>query len=357
MNIRITLIILLLKGTIMFANGGMYRNISVVNDTIKLNGRYEKLQNSVVFGYPGTGISIRTDAKTLVLNCKDKGTNFLQIIVNDKVHSVLQLKSSTVAYMIKLEEGIKNIVIIKRTETEFGNIEIFGISVNKEAKLYEYPNSSVKFMFIGNSITCGYGNEAVSEKSPYEAKTENSYLSYASMVGRRFGAETHLVAYSGRGIVRNWAQIPPFRETMNDLFQRALANDTTSTWNHGLFVPQYIFINLGTNDTSPGYDIEKDYFIAGYKKMLNQLFLLYPESKVVMLVSQMLEPDKRELVNSWLSEIKSDLNKPELYLFELSKQDGSLGFGADYHPSIKQNEKNALELELLLQNLWTEVRT
>lgn len=325
--------------------------IPVDNKYIFYPGRYDMKGDNVEIGFPGSFLKIKTDAPRVTFRIEDLGENFIQVVVDQKATEIIQLRKDSIEYSVTLPGGTHSVELFKRTESEFGSILFKGLVIDNKSSLYPVEEKNLKIMFIGNSITCGYGNEGADEHAPYIAKTENAYLSYASITARAFNADYHLVAYSGRGIVRNWAQQPPFVENMQDIFERSIADDKESKWDHRKFIPDQVIINLGTNDTSPGYEIEQERFIAGYKNLLNRLYSLYPSVSVVMISSQMVHDNDREQINNWLRSILKDTTYKNLHHLELSEQDGSLGYGADYHPSVKQNEKNAAELISFLKGI------
>ena len=63
------------------------------------------------------------------------------------------------------------------------------------------PHSTRKMEFIGDSDTCGFGNEgkASSAKNLFgmKGRMENVYNGYACVTARMFGAEEHVLAWSG----------------------------------------------------------------------------------------------------------------------------------------------------------------
>ena len=63
---------------------------------------------------------------------------------------------------------------------------------------------SRKIEFIGNSITCGYGNEGTNKFQGFEYETENHYYSYAAITARNLKAQHWVVARSGIGAYRNY---------------------------------------------------------------------------------------------------------------------------------------------------------
>ena len=64
--------------------------------------------------------------------------------------------------------------------------EFWGFLLDEGRSLVEAPAlPSRKIEFIGNSITCGYGNEGTDKFEHFEYETENHYYSYASIAARR----------------------------------------------------------------------------------------------------------------------------------------------------------------------------
>ena len=61
-----------------------------------------------------------------------------------------------------------------------------------------------------------------------------------------------------------------------------------------------------------------------------------------------------ENVSKTLNKVVEEANKAgdkEVYRFDMTPQTGSLGMGADYHPSLWQHEKMAGELTAYLRSL------
>ena len=83
--------------------------------------------------------------------------------------------------------------------------EFWGFVLDKGCKLVEAPALPArKLEFIGNSITCGYGNEGTNAKEGFSYETENHYYSYASLAARALDAQHWVVARSGIGAYRNF---------------------------------------------------------------------------------------------------------------------------------------------------------
>ena len=93
---------------------------------------------------------------------------------------------------------------------------------NKRGKLIEY---------IGNSITCGYGNEGGMGQT-FCAETENHYMTYAAITSRNFNARHFAVCRSGIGIYRNWDGPEDGNDDcMTNLYSRIFLYDEAPLYN------------------------------------------------------------------------------------------------------------------------------
>ena len=79
-----------------------------------------------------------------------------------------------------------------------------------------------------------------------------------------------------------------------------------------------------------------------------------PKAKIVFLTGSMLLDKELELAKKILDEVAAEANKAgdkEVYRFNMTPQDGNIGYGNDWHPSIWQHEKMAAELTAYLRAL------
>ena len=54
---------------------------------------------------------------------------------------------------------------------------------------------------IGDSISCGYGNEAANEHEHFSPTTENAYFSYGAIAARAFNADYTCIAWKWEKVV------------------------------------------------------------------------------------------------------------------------------------------------------------
>ncbi len=57
-----------------------------------------------------------------------------------------------------------------------------------------------RLLFIGDSITAGYGVLCNDTAAPFAAETESAYHTYAAVAARALDADAHVIAFSGKGV-------------------------------------------------------------------------------------------------------------------------------------------------------------
>ena len=140
---------------------------------------------------------------------------------------------------------------------------------------------------------------------------------------------------------------------MNDCYGQTLLYDTTCPWDFSRFTPDVVCVNLGTNDTSTKpYDTKLLY--QGFEKLYHQIRGHYPGAKLVFLTGSLLNGDGLKDVKNALDKLVKETQKAgekEIYRFDFTPADGSLLYGASWHPSIWQQEMMAGELTAYLRAL------
>jgi lysophospholipase L1-like esterase len=250
----------------------------------------------------------------------------------------------------KQKDVLHTLVVSKATEAANGQITITkigaqGLSTPKE-------NYKTKIEFIGNSITCGYGNdmEIPCGNGSKWYDQHNAYWSYAPRTARALNAQFMISAISGAGIYRNWNSNGP---TVPQQYENAFLNtDSTSKWNFNNFMPDIVTIALGTNDMSKGdgktprSPFDKNEFISNYKKFIGTIYSHYPNAQLVLLNSPMVGGENNVLLKECLTTIQTDINnqakplKPiKTFWFNAMQPKG-----CGYHPSIEDDDVMAQQL-------------
>lgn len=219
--------------------------------------------------------------------------------------------------------------------------------------------------FIGNSITCGYGNEANGASDHFQYETENHYYSYAQLCARQLQARAHIVARSGIGAYRhyngpktgtpstNMDKQYEYTNYVTDASLRQQNSFNAQRWDFGRFRPDVVCINLGTNDLSTNnYDVKL--FQQGYWELLQMVRRHNPQAKIVLLCGSMLGGKELDVAKKALNEIAEKAKKAgdeNVFRMDFSPSTGALRYGADYHPSLWQHQQMAAELTAFLRPL------
>jgi lysophospholipase L1-like esterase len=234
------------------------------------------------------------------------------------------------------------VYLVKAPEGFAGEWVFSGFDLPNNGQAVSWPEPDTRrILFIGDSITCGYGIEADGPETPLRNQDQNFCLTYAGLTARALKADYEVVARSGIGFYRNYnGPLEGSTDNMPALFDRVHFRHKNPVWNHEQFTPDLILINLGTNDFSTdGPDVEL--LVSSGVEFLNRLNSLYPDSRLLLLAGPL------QKSNEYHSVLQSMLDQ-SVYneagaLFVQSPQ-GSLGFGTHWHPSIRQARKNADEL-------------
>lgn len=331
-------------------------DISGTYPHIGLSGRFHaSASGSLHCAWPGSQVTLRFHGTGLQATIRDWSGDcegdHLAILLDDAPPTTLALKpgSHTYEIAVNLAEGEHTVSLFKQTEASVGHIEYEGFSFRGGTILPSPPNSSRRIEYIGDSITCGYGNTAASEEESFKPSTENHYLSYGRLTARTLNADCHVIAWSGEGILRNAAGdvVHPIPSMIGQI----LPPTDKPAWNFAQWMPQVVVIHAGTNDFATGIP-DREAFIDTYYALVEKLYRLYCFPYIFCCLSPMLTDESpkgenhRTVARSYLHEIKDRAEKDgiqSLHLLEFKTlQSGE--FGADGHPNLAAHRRMAKTL-------------
>ncbi len=299
--------------------------------------------------FPGTQIRANFTGSSISMKAKP-GSGYFMVNVDNaparKIFFGTQDSIINIAHDLKGSRHTVNVMLA--FEGHKARPEFRGFILDDGCSLAGEPSMPVrKLEFIGNSITCGYGVEAQNEKVHFSDSTENHYYTYAAISSRSLNAQHMVVARSGIGMYRNYnGPREGSEDNMPRWYEYTSIYDNSQKWDHSKYNADVICINLGTNDFSTkGYDTSR--YCANYEAFVKHLRKLHPKAKIVMLTGPMLMGDTNKMHISLLDDVYKKLCNggiKDIYRFNFTPQTGSLGYGADYHPSKAQQQKMANEL-------------
>ena len=334
------------------------QHISAADSHIQYVGRVSMTNpESPRFTFPGVQIRSGFTGTSLRMVAKPRSGYFMAQIDGAAPFKVgfNAERDSVVTLATALPYGEHQVRLMYVTEGFARRAEFRGFIVDEGCSLTNAPAPAERCIeFIGNSITCGYGVESTKASDPFLDETCNHYYTYAAQTARNLGADHIVVARSGIGVYRNYdGPTTGDSISMNTEYGHTLLYDATESWDFSRFTPQLVCINLGTNDTSTT-GADPTLLKQGYERLLRQVRTAYPAAKIVFLCGSMMNGDALTLARTTMDAVVSEANAAgdaDVFRFDFTPQDGTLGYGASWHPSYWQQQKMADELTPFLRQL------
>lgn len=289
--------------------------------------------SEVELSFLGTGVKVML---------RETGLDQLQIVVDGEPTQVLKLVKGDATYLVaeNLPVGKHVVQLVKRTEAFVGTIQFLGFDVDGSLRWPLKARHVIEV--IGDSISCGYGNEAKSKAEHFSVDTENAYGTYGAIAARELRADLVDVSFSGR---KMWPD-----NTIPEIYDLALPDDKTSTWDLSQEIPDVIVINLATNDFGRVSPDEKKWTEA-YAAFIQRLRERAPHARIYCAIGPMISdtwPPKVKALSTlqhYLIDVvglRAKVGDNNLRVLEFVTQDEARdGFGADSHPNIVTHESMA----------------
>lgn len=333
--------------------------VSAFDSNIRYTGRYSIVSGKYIrFGYPGFQIRTVFQGSSLKMKMKPNSGYYMVEIDNQQPHKILFSETDSVTTIAEgLNNGEHNATITFITEGLKHRPQFWGFILDDGCRLPSVPRMPKHRMeFIGNSITCGFGNEGRSATEKFSYSTQNQYYTYEAITCRNLDSECLVVARSGIGIYRNCGgNLAGDKIIMPTVYPYTIYGTQGEKWDFSKYTPEVVCINLGTNDTSsPKYNHEK--FLSSYYNFYKTLRSNYPKAKIVILSGTMIRKgsSREKILNELLDKVKEKANNDgdnEVYRFDMTPEDGSCPWGSCYHPSIMRHEIMAKELTAFIKSI------
>lgn len=285
------------------------------NSSVSFSGVWENVDGVHRSSAPGAGftfyVSFPKDGGSVTAELE--GESFFEIFVDGADVGFVQT-SEKKAYMLVsgLKAGSHQIEVFHRSESLPGDFKVYGVGVSKNGK-FEEPvkraDVNRRIAFIGDSYTVGYGVEAKNTDDGTPFEMTNTTKSYAFLLARKLFADFRIFAFSGRGLVRNYAGIVPEwpipRLIEHTVPGMAEAGKGGAPYDASAWHPQVIVVFIGINDfQGEGPHPSEDEFAKEYHKLLSKLrkehngvkFLLlstrvWPESLLIPAVQRVYDEE------------------------------------------------------------------
>ncbi len=316
---------------------------------VHLVGRHDGCdETGVRMAWSGTGFVAHFSGTGLRISQSGAAVQYTVLVDGELGANLLTTRGTDTYDVVSgLAEGEHTVEVYRRGEASFGVTTLQGVEAVDGELLAPPAPPARRIEIVGDSITCGYGNEGADTSCSFSADTENHYLAYGAVLARAQDAEVSTIAWSGRGVVVNYGgdtASPP----MPAYFERAVPQDSSTVWAFS-WEPDTVIVNLGTNDYSTDNDPEAEVFIDGYEALLLNIRQRYPNAYILCTIGPLLSGADLSTARANIAAAvtnRNDAGDDRVATYELTANNPSPG--CDWHPSIATHSAMADELSVPL---------
>ena len=332
--------------------------------SLRLSGRTLYREKTLYLLHAASYIDFEFEGHLLEAELESEGGGedyeaWVGIYINDMEQSYrrINLQKGNQRYLLWENSSREkvHIRIVKMSENQYAYTAVNKFIMDVDALIQKTPEKERRIEFVGDSITCGFGNEGKAGDG-FITETENPLKAYGALTARKLDCDFTIVAWSGIGIISSW--IPPEVEESNT---EVLVPKVYPYVDYGLFMRKgwspveaydydhdncdLIVVNLGTNDSSYTRDNteRRQEFQTAYQKFLQYLRATHRDKTIICTAGAMTDLLNHEIEAAVDMVRKADKDNM-IYYMQFSQPDTEDGEGAVGHPSILRHEKMAEQL-------------
>ena len=338
------------------------KTIAPDSEHVKKLGRTYEHSKGLILAFSASGIEFNVKAKYLgVTIAGDSGASgsennssarIVAFVNGQRFLDKMISKKSESFTIFDEEKNVEGLVqILKVSESANSLAAITSLTVNENGIVSPAKERELKMEFIGDSITCGYGVDDPVKEHHFKTSTEDATKTYAFKTAQALNADWSFVSVSGWGIISGYSG--DGRKVSNSVIPRVYdklgfswgntifgINPGNVSWNFDSYQPDYVVINLGTNDstyTKKNADRLKEY-VDAYIAFLKQVRQKNPKAQIICCLG-MMGDDLYISMAQAVSKYSSETGDTKVSALRLKPQQMSDSICADWHPSEKTHEK------------------
>ncbi|GGC15798.1 acetylxylan esterase [Dyadobacter sediminis] len=287
--------------------------------------------------YSGCTISAGFMGTSIAIKLKDDSLrNWFNVRIDDQLFKLESADSSGIYQLARdLPDKAHRITITRRTESHGGTTTFEGFIIDPGKTLYPLPRITRTIEFIGNSLTCGYGNEGKSREEHFKYETENADLAYGALVAKKLNANYVAICRSGIGMLQSYDGNKDFVQPK--LYDEIVAG-SNAQWDYAANQPDVVVIELGANDLVKTLDsaLFVNTYIAFVKKLRSQ----YSDADIICASGPNLPGDSTSTFQSYIRSVQSRFAPADkkVHYFDFGSIDAN---GSDWHQNLKEHQHMA----------------
>jgi len=364
LSLLISLIFLLSSSVLIWSEN---KTIALDSEHVRKIGRTYEHSNGLVLAFSSSGIEFNVKAKYLEVTIagdsgargreNDSSARIVAFVNGERLLDKMISKKTETFTIFDEKKNVEGLVqILKVSESANSLAAITSLSVNEKGKVSPSKERDFKIEFIGDSITCGYGVDDPVKEHHFKTSTEDSTKTYAFKTAQALNADWSFVSVSGWGIISGYtgngeknpdSVIPRIYEKLGFSWGNTIfgLNPVNVNWNFAAYQPDFVVINLGTNDasyTNKKADRVQEY-TDSYVEFLKKVRQKNPKAYIICCLG-MMGDDLYTAMSPAVSKYSSETGDSRISALRLNPQQMSDTICADWHPSEKTHEKASKQL-------------
>lgn len=255
------------------------------------------------------------------------------------------------------------ILIVKLTENFRTCLGVAGFLMDGELQTLSKEAHQDIIEFIGDSITCGFGNDTADPTHEFSAAEEDGWLTHGAIAARMLNLEPRFICVSGIAVAGmpfpggySMCQLYPYTDRIIQE-KLGLGAAQLERYDFGAKPARYIVLNLGTNDSSQIYfssDKGKAVreFRENYAEFVKKIRLLNGPDAVIVCALGCMDYYLFDEILDIVEELRRTTGDCRLFTLKYNKM-MTMGpdVGGCYHPSIYRQQLMAEDLVRRLRSL------
>lgn len=322
--------------------------IDTLMDHVKTQGRTALVGGTLMLDFTVSGIEFELDCAgdvyatfnaRKISNSSDEGGVYFTIYVDGKPWArnycrIASVGETKVLLASNLSAGKHTFAIYRQSEHSYGEVGVCALSFDGE--MLEKPADKDLYLeFIGDSISCGFGNLGNNAQGDGSALWSDGTQAYTFLTAQALNADWSTVSWSGLGCKYGYSST-----TMQDVYPAQRYNYDKTTLYDFSKQPDVVILALGTNDNSMGPNATS--IRAGLKEMLALVRAKNPNAPIVWIHNMMTDG-----VSSMIEEIVAEEGGADAGYYACRLTRNTSGGGS--HPNLVGQQTFADELVAFLQ--------
>lgn len=263
------------------------------------------------------------------------------------------------------EEGSHTLRLVKLSENMRGKTCLLALETDGELLAPQEADKRLSIEFVGDSITCGYGNEAPGPEAPFQTAEENGWMTYGDLAARELEAEFSMVSVSGIAAARAkhpFLPSPQMEEVypFTDRYGYERLELEPLPWDFAAHPKDLVVINLGTNDVNPirfakdtaAADQEEAWFVERYRAFVEKVRRLNGPDTAILCVLGPMDYYLYDKIQQTVAAYQKDTGDQRVFCLKLIGINlMEEGFGSAAHPSLKTHIRMGRELAKRIRQL------